>query len=118
MSKGIAIFLVVCALSFRCLSSAQDQQPESKGIQTDSRYLDRLDGPVFKDSLSFVFANECPVAHPEKPAICECGPNKVKKQAECVSCYKASGQKCGGPYCQSCTVVCDPRGVVPVPRCN
>jgi 7-cyano-7-deazaguanine synthase in queuosine biosynthesis len=116
----IVLFLAVFTLSLVSISLAHGQRAESQNSDPtiNSQYLDRLDGPLFNNSFSRVFANECPVVHPEKPAICECGPTKVKKQAECHSCYKAGGQRCGGPYCQACVVVCDPRGVVPAPKCN
>jgi hypothetical protein len=39
---------------------------------------------------------------------CTCGPNKVVKKAACYITVKPlTGEKCGGPYCESCYVVCN-----------
>ena len=38
---------------------------------------------------------------------CKCGPNAEVKKAACYITVKPSTvEKCGGPYCESCYVVC------------
>ena len=61
--------------------------------------------------------NQCTQRQAEKPVTCSCTDNQghtSHPQAQCYSCHNpVNGQKCGGPYCQSCPVLCNPAGSVP-----
>ncbi len=54
----------------------------------------------------------------EAQETCDCGTNmsgsKVTKKGRCYSCVNPTNNaKCGAPYCEACTVVCDPKHSVP-----
>ena len=65
-------------------------------------------------------AQVCSQQRPEKPVVCHCARpdgSKFDKSVPEYSCYNpANGQKCGGPYGQSCYVACDPKNSVPAPQ--
>ena len=97
--------------------TARNQTGPSKG-QTDLRYQHRLaDLGIDAGSVAQFPAGTCSQQRPEPPAKCNCTDVQghiSPRQAECFSCWDpASGQKCGGPYCQSCADVCTAGGSVP-----
>jgi hypothetical protein len=52
-------------------------------------------------------ASEC--VRQQAPSVdCKCGANGQVKKAACYITVKPlTGEKCGGPYCDSCYVVCN-----------
>ena len=122
--KRIAQLITFVALTFCWLTPGHGQQTESKK-QADGKndavisplvttdYIGARENSLFQIPLTSA-SNECPVRKGDPPATCECGANHEKRNAQCYSCYKpGGGQKCGGPYCESCTVVCNPAGAHP-----
>ncbi len=48
------------------------------------------------------------VSRPATPSSCSCGPNAVHVPAQCtITVNPVTNAQCGGPYCESCTVVCN-----------
>lgn len=66
--------------------------------------------------------SSCNEERAEKPIPVNCTDahgHHFQRLGRCYSCWDpVKNIKCGGPYCQSSTVVCDPSGVIPPPTPN
>jgi hypothetical protein len=107
----IVCILILC---LACLSTSGGRGAAQNNIQApdnlDSRNMLRL-------QLVPLVATSCTQRKTEPQVDCKCTDSSghtFTRKASCYSCYDAmSNQKCGGPYCDQCAVICDPKGAVP-----
>jgi hypothetical protein len=93
---------------------ANGQQATRDNSRAAAAYLERDDVLTFYQLGAPTQAGSCSQRKQEKPQTCNCNDghgNTVKKTQQCYSCYNSvGGQKCAGPFCDSCAVVCNPAG--------
>lgn len=99
--------LVVAALTGVAVSRASvladrsTDQPKARNWSMQAVHTE------FVLPVSTTQASEC-VRQQAPSTDCKCGPNgEVKKSACYITVKPLTGEKCGGPYCESCYVVCD-----------
>ena len=103
----IATVVVFCGIH---TARAQTQSSNDRIDLLFQHRLSRVDLGIDRDFQTQFPTGSCSQQRPEPPIKCDCtdGQGHISpRQAECYSCWNPSdGQKCGGPYCQSCTEVC------------
>ena len=111
------LVIIVALAAFGNAHTARTQTSTPKD-QIDLRSQHRpADLGIDVGSVAQLPGTSCSQARPEPPIKCDCTDSQGKvspRQAACYSCWNPSdGQKCGGPYCQSCVEVCNAGGAVP-----
>jgi hypothetical protein len=126
MRRLLNLLLLLC-----CIALASRSYGQSGTTKTESNRAQQADEQTtapdlqFHDPIAVLVSapapayENCSVPSPAKDATCECGPNKVKKAAKCVTCSTPSGKACN-TLCQSCYTVCanDPAHPPEGPACG
>jgi hypothetical protein len=105
VAKRIVVALTLAFLASFVVRSAQSTLPQLKGVPelAASTLSNRESAPSF---LTEVQTSNC-VQQPAPSVDCKCGADGHIMKATCyITVDPVTSKKCGGPYCEACTVVC------------
>ena len=114
-TKRLMVAIAALGLSCNAYSAGAQMLTSDQNYPLSHHKLSLADLGIGVGSPAQFPANSCSQPRPEPPVKCDCTDSQghgSPRSAACFSCFDPStGQKCAGPYCQSCADVCS--GVPP-----